>query len=137
MKFVTHDVGSQSRPSSHRALDAPAGTPSSGHLFGVDPEVGSVRSIEQSVSDVQRSIGASRVCTVSARSATCNEKGIAGVFLSGLHFNARRVVAPSCRDLRCSPMVQNTSYAAEAHGSLLVLVLLALIVGAAAGGPFA
>src|SRR5262245_56863120 len=30
-------------------------------------------------------------------------------------------------------MVQNTSYAAEARGSLLVLVLLALIVGAAAG----
>src|SRR5262249_15335085 len=73
------------------------------------------------------------VCTVRARSATCNEKGIAGVFLSSLHFNARRVVAPSCRDLRCSPMVQNTSYAAETRGSLLVLVLLALIVGAAAG----
>ena len=35
-------------------------------------------------------------------------------------------------DLRSSPMVQNTSYAAEARGSLLVLVLLALIVGAAA-----
>src|SRR5215813_2200226 len=30
-------------------------------------------------------------------------------------------------------MVQNTSYAAEARGSLLVLVLLALIVGAAVG----
>src|SRR5262249_22679822 len=74
-----------------------------------------------------------RVCMVSARSATCNEKGIAGVFLSSLHFNARWVVAPSCRDLRCSPMVQNTSYAAETRGSLLVLVLLALIVGAAAG----
>ena len=60
------------------------------------------------------------------------QKGIGCIFLSSLHLNVRRGVACSCRDLRFFPMIQNTSYAAEGHGSLLVLALLALVVGAAA-----
>jgi len=65
--------------------------------------------------------------------AVINMCGAPSMFVAGLSgptLERAAVVAPSYSDLR--PLMTNTSYAAEGHGSLLVLALLALIAGAAA-----